>query len=60
MTDETTMKSRGRVLLPPDVLERMGWPGGIMLEIQEMSDGVLLRSKSPSQPTRKMKFDDAG
>ncbi|WP_215353309.1 AbrB/MazE/SpoVT family DNA-binding domain-containing protein [Sphingopyxis soli] len=54
MTGETIMKSRGRVLLPPDVLDRMGWSGGTALEIQEMSDGVLLRSRSPSRLTRNM------
>lgn len=60
MTGETVMKSRGRVLLPPDVLDPMGWPGGTVLEIQETSDGVLLRSLPSPRPTREMPQVKAG
>jgi bifunctional DNA-binding transcriptional regulator/antitoxin component of YhaV-PrlF toxin-antitoxin module len=60
MTGETIMKRRGRGLLPPDVLDRMGWMGGTVLEIQEMSDGVLLRSRLSRRRTREMTSGDAG
>ena len=60
MTGETIMKSRGRVLLPSDALVRMGWPGGTVLEIQEMADGVLLRPLPSPRPTREMPPVKAG
>lgn len=54
------MKSQGRVLLPSDVLVRMGWPGGRVLEIQEMADGVLLRPLPSPRPMREMPPVKAG
>jgi bifunctional DNA-binding transcriptional regulator/antitoxin component of YhaV-PrlF toxin-antitoxin module len=62
MTDETIMRPGGRILLPPAVLERMGWSEGSVLDLVETPDGVLLRSRSRSVPhaQRKAKPRDQG
>jgi bifunctional DNA-binding transcriptional regulator/antitoxin component of YhaV-PrlF toxin-antitoxin module len=55
MADETIMGRRGRVFLPPAVLDRMGWSGGADVELIETRDGVLLRSRVRPTPERRKK-----
>ncbi|WP_432769203.1 MAG: hypothetical protein HEQ22_00235 [Sphingopyxis sp.] len=49
MADETTMRRRGRVFLPPAVLDRMGWTDETVVELVKTRDGVLLRSPKSGQ-----------
>lgn len=38
------LSSKGQVVLPKLLRDRRGWEAGTMLEVEEVPDGVLLRS----------------
>jgi AbrB family looped-hinge helix DNA binding protein len=38
------LSSKGQIVLPKLVRDRRGWEVGTMLEVEEVPDGVLLRS----------------
>lgn len=47
---EVKVSSKGQLVIPKDVRERLGWPQGSRLEIIETGDGVLLRKPREKRP----------
>ena len=48
----TVVSTKGQVVLPKAIRERMGWAAGEELVIEETRDGVLLRTARPFAPTK--------
>jgi len=40
---QTTIRTRGRVLLPKELRDRKGWPPGTAFKVEECEEGVFLR-----------------
>ncbi len=47
----TTVSSAGQVVIPPPVLEGLDWKPGTRLIVENMHDGVLLRSANACTAT---------
>jgi len=45
------LSSKGQIVLPKLVRDRRGWEVGTVLEVEEVSDGVLLRPVARSPVT---------
>jgi len=52
---ETTLSSKGQVVLPLSVRQNRKWEPGTRLIVEETEQGVLLRPAKPFPPT---KFED--
>ena len=50
---ETTVRTRGRVLLPKELRDRKGWSAGTSFKVEECEDGVLLKYVDGSSNQRK-------
>jgi AbrB family looped-hinge helix DNA binding protein len=48
MNAQTRMSSKGQVVIPKDVRDRLRIASGDRLEVVERPDGVLLRKKAPA------------
>ncbi|MFT4026705.1 MAG: AbrB/MazE/SpoVT family DNA-binding domain-containing protein [Novosphingobium sp.] len=46
MTAQTRLSAKGRIVIPKDVRDRLGWGQGSGLEVVETAGGVLLRRPS--------------
>jgi AbrB family looped-hinge helix DNA binding protein len=47
----TTVSSKGQVVIPKEVRDRLGWKPGTSLEIEERGDRVVLRQVRRAQRT---------
>ena len=45
MNTRIRMSTRGRVLVPKKVRDRLGWREGLQLDVVEFEDGVELRAR---------------
>jgi AbrB family looped-hinge helix DNA binding protein len=48
---DTTVSTKGQVVIPKDVRDRLGWRPGTALEIEERGDRVVLRQVRRAQRT---------
>ena len=48
----TIVSTKGQVIVPAAVRRRKRWDVGARLEIEETTDGVLLKSERPFKPTK--------
>ena len=48
----TTVSTKGQIVLPSAIRERLGWSAGDKLIVEETPGGVTLRRASPFPPTR--------
>lgn len=48
---ETTLSTKGQVVLPKAVRDRLGWRSGTRVRIEETPDGVVLRRAPLFRPT---------
>jgi AbrB family looped-hinge helix DNA binding protein len=46
MNAQTTLSSKGQVVIPKDVRERLHWELGEPLDVVEMANGVFLKRRS--------------
>jgi AbrB family looped-hinge helix DNA binding protein len=51
-TFKTKLSTKGQVVLPKELRQRMSWAPGAELVIEETPEGVLLRRARPFPPTR--------
>lgn len=49
MSVETRISSKGQVVIPKDVRDRLRWAPGTPLEVVETPGGVTIRAKRPSK-----------
>jgi len=42
-----TLSANGRIALPPDLTQRLGWQGGAEIEMIEEADGLRLLARPP-------------
>ena len=53
MSGTTTISTKGQVILPKPVRDRLRWDAGTRLAVEETADGVLLRPLAAAfTPTR--------
>ena len=52
MMKTTRLSSKGQVIIPKPVRAAHDWKAGQELVVIDTQDGVLLKAKSPFQPTR--------
>jgi AbrB family looped-hinge helix DNA binding protein len=52
---ETTMSTKGQVVLPKAIRDRHAWKGGTRLIVEDRPDGVLLK---PVEEEKKLTIDD--
>jgi AbrB family looped-hinge helix DNA binding protein len=45
MTAQTRMSAKGQIVIPKELRNRLDWPPGTELEIEESLDGLILRPK---------------
>lgn len=43
-TAKTRLSSKGQVIIPKQVRERLGWGAGVELEVEDRGDAVVLRA----------------
>jgi AbrB family looped-hinge helix DNA binding protein len=43
MTEKIRVSTRGRVVIPKRIRERLGWEAGCMVEWVEVGDGLVFR-----------------
>jgi AbrB family looped-hinge helix DNA binding protein len=48
----TTVSTKGQVILPKAIRERLQWPAGTRLEVELTGDGVLFKAAPLFPPTR--------
>jgi AbrB family looped-hinge helix DNA binding protein len=48
----TTVSTKGQVILPKAIRERLHWPAGTELVVEDTPEGVLLKAKPAFAPTR--------
>jgi AbrB family looped-hinge helix DNA binding protein len=48
----TTVSTKGQVILPKAIRQRMNWTPGTRLSVEETPDGVLLKAVPAFAPTR--------
>lgn len=48
MKAETRLSSKGQIVIPKNVRERLRWRPGMRLRIEASAEGVLLRTESAS------------
>lgn len=48
---ETTLSTKGQVVLPKAVRDRLGWRPGTKVVVEATEDGVTLRRAPPFRPT---------
>ena len=48
----TTVSTKGQVVLPQSVRDRLGWRAGDKLLVEDAGDGVLLRREARRPPSR--------
>lgn len=48
----TIVSANGQVILPKAIRERLRWPAGTELTVEDTSEGVLLKAKPVFVPTR--------
>ena len=48
----TTVSTKGQVILPKAIRERLRWPAGTELTVEDTIEGVLLKAKPAFTPTR--------
>lgn len=53
--DKTRLSSKGQVIIPKSIRQRLHWHPGQVISVIETSDGVLLKPLSPVEPSA---FDD--
>lgn len=46
MTAQTKLSAEGQVVIPKDVLDRLGFGEGAVLDVIEQGDGLLLRKRA--------------
>jgi AbrB family looped-hinge helix DNA binding protein len=51
----TILSTKGQVLIPKEIRERYGWGAGLVLEVEERGDGIVLR---PARTLRRTTVDD--
>ena len=47
----TTVSTKGQVILPKAIRERLGWRAGTELVVEDTAEGVLLKAKPAFAPT---------
>lgn len=52
MSTTTTLSSKGQVIIPKTIRDRMHWMRGQKLSLIETPDGVLLKAQPAITPTR--------
>jgi AbrB family looped-hinge helix DNA binding protein len=50
---QTTIRTRGRVLLPKELRDRKGWSPGTLFKVEECEEGIFLRYVDESPKPRK-------
>ena len=48
----TTVSTKGQVILPKAIRQRLGWKAGVRLVVEERPEGVLLRPEPLFPPTK--------
>lgn len=56
MTAQTRLSAKGQVVIPKDVRDRLGLTEGMVFDVLETGDGVILRKP---QSGRKVSVDEA-
>ena len=49
--EKTRLSSKGQVIIPKSIRERLHWHTGQVISVIETSDGVLLKPLSPVAPS---------
>lgn len=49
---QTTLSSKGQVVLPSATRRAMGWTAGERLTVEQQGDTIILRRASPFKPTK--------
>jgi len=57
MTRETRVSTKGQVVIPKDVRDRLHWDVGTVLEVVDGSAGVMLRAKPKAK--KALSFEEA-
>lgn len=47
----TIVSTKGQMILPKAVRDRLGWGPGTRLSVEEVGGGVVLKPESPFEPT---------
>lgn len=47
----TTMSSKGQIVLPAEIRQRLHWDAGTRLVVEETADGVVLKKAAIFPPT---------
>jgi AbrB family looped-hinge helix DNA binding protein len=58
MNAQTKISSKGQVVIPKDVRERLHWAEGMSLDIVERPDGVLLKGPRRPNPFPRTTIED--
>jgi AbrB family looped-hinge helix DNA binding protein len=49
MTAQTKMSAKGQIVIPKELRNRLDWPPGTEIQIEESLDGLILRARRPAR-----------
>lgn len=58
MTEHTRISADGEAIIPKALCERLNWPPGTEIEIDEARESVLLRRKVPEPSREKITIEE--